>query len=324
MQQPLADVRYIKIPTAPVVPPKIIAVHPPKANPVHPVRLAPAPTRLKTGKRSLKQATDAALVVPTKGRFIEGRQIYPFRDGASYRAITVPLRLIDIQLEAGETIQSTLAGDTLNWRLETAQSGPSAAPITHVFIKPITDDVATNLVITTDRRTYNIDLTVAKEGEPFHHGIAWTYPEKAMQIAKANAQSKHTIGRSNNTSDDIPGNYTVVGGPNASAEATLAHLNFNWTIENAAEQHWLPTKIYDDGRRVIIRFPPDLARRKMPVLSLLTDDNQIEIVNYIQTGTTIIVPYLFDRAMLSAGNNPNDVIFLAKTGIWTPPPKVAQ
>jgi type IV secretion system protein VirB9 len=97
----------------------------------------------------------------------------------------------------------------------------------------------------------------------------------------------------------------------------LARLNFGWTVEGGKGQWWLPKEIYDDGARVILRFTPDIGRRQMPVLSLLTEDNQIEIVNYIQNGTALIVPYLFDRAMLYMSGEPRDRVIIARTGIWT-------
>ena len=58
-----------------------------------------------------------------------------------------------------------------------------------------------------------------------------------------------------------------------------------------------------------------MARRQMPVLSLLTSNNQIEIVNYIQNGSAIIVPYMFDRALLYM--SPDDRVVITRTGVWT-------
>lgn len=322
----LREIRYIEVPTGPVTPPRVVEV--PAPAPTHPLptdvaTAAPAPLAPASlgPKQTLKRALNAATYDDGRGRFVQGRQVYPYFDGAAYAIYATPRRIVDVRLQPGEQILSANAGDTLNWRLEPTLSGAGDSRTVHLFIKPIADESDTNLVVTTDQRTYNLELRVAQAGKPFHHSVSWTYPDDQRAELRSRIEALHQVGRRPRPGEpngpDVAGRYTVVGNPAESVDEALARLNFGWTVEDGKGQWWLPKEIYDDGARVVLRFAPDITRRQMPVLSLLTDDNQIEIVNYIQNGTALIVPYLFDRAMLYMSGDPRERVIIARTGIWT-------
>src|SRR5699024_12819506 len=48
------------------------------------------------------------------------------------------------------------AGDTRRWKITKAFQGSSSNVTPIIHVKPITDNISTNLIITTDRRTYDI------------------------------------------------------------------------------------------------------------------------------------------------------------------------
>lgn len=316
---PGTEVRYIEVPTGPVAPPKIVEV----PAPVPTADLTPIPLPQVSAQRprkNLRDAKAASFYDDARGQFVQGKQIYPFFDGASYKILAAPLRIVDVRLQPGEQILAASAGDTINWRLEPTLSGFGDNQTVHLLIKPINEEADTNLIVTTDRRTYNLELRVSQAGDPFHNSVTWTYPDDDRQSLHDRITALHTTGRTESVTaggavGSEPGRYTVLGSPSSSIDEAVANLNFNWTIEGATDQPWLPTEIYDDGARVILRFRPEMARRQMPVLSLLTSNNQIEIVNYIQNGSAIIVPYMFDRALLYM--SPDDRVVITRTGVWT-------
>ena len=54
------------------------------------------------------------------------------------------------------------------------QSGAASSAGTHVLVKPIAANLSTNLVISTDRRSYHLELTSTEKTYIASH--SWTYP----------------------------------------------------------------------------------------------------------------------------------------------------
>jgi type IV secretory pathway VirB9-like protein len=46
----------------------------------------------------------------------------------------------------------------------------------HILVKPTRPDIATNLVINTDRRTYHLELR-ANAPQVWMASVSWTYPD---------------------------------------------------------------------------------------------------------------------------------------------------
>ncbi|WP_193189003.1 TrbG/VirB9 family P-type conjugative transfer protein [Nisaea sediminum] len=318
----LTEVRYVEVPTGPVVPPRVVEIPVPAATPlndkIRPRELLPYRPHKHPTKRSLKAAVDQATVDPHEGRFNNGHQIYSYAEGQFYTVFAVPERIVDIQLQPGEELLSANLGDSFRWLYQATQSGAGETARTHVFFKPTEEEISTNLVLTTTKRAYHIELISDPANVP-HHSVSWSYPGEQRRDFSRQIAEMYAPGRAshNQPGGGQEGRFTVLGSASESADDALAKLNFNWAIEGGDGQEWLPTEVYDDGARVVLRFAPVMARKQMPVLSLLTAENQVEIVNYIQQGSALIVPYMFDRAVLYMSRDPAQRVFIARTGIWT-------
>ena len=81
---------------------------------------------------------------------------YPY--GHSQPTLTcAPLRACVIELEPGEAVLGLVSGDTERWIIGQTLAGPGGAtPL--VVVKPTDHDLTTNLLITTDRRIYELTL----------------------------------------------------------------------------------------------------------------------------------------------------------------------
>src|SRR2546430_9910068 len=78
---------------------------------------------------------------------------YPY--GLTEAIVTCkPLRVCDIELEAGEEALSVSLGDSSRWLASPAFSGDGEGLTPHVLVKPTELGMATNAAITTTRRTY--------------------------------------------------------------------------------------------------------------------------------------------------------------------------
>ena len=91
--------------------------------------------------------------------FIDAIQIWPYHPGALYQLYAAMGEVTDIALEPGEELSGDPAGgDTERWEVGSAVSGAGATRQVHLLIKPKRPDLSANLVITTNRRTYHLEL----------------------------------------------------------------------------------------------------------------------------------------------------------------------
>ncbi len=124
--------------------------------------LPPPSTRRRADKRpptvQVDAANKAALQEPNTHGYINAIQVYPYTQGALYRLYAAPERVSDIALQPGETLTAVSAGDTVRWVIGDTTSGSGETRRVHVLVKPFAPDLKTNLVITTDRRTYHLQL----------------------------------------------------------------------------------------------------------------------------------------------------------------------
>lgn len=202
------------------------------------------------------------------------------------RILCRPLRVTDVQLEPGERMTSPpYLGDTINWQIYPAVSGSGEYTTYHVMIKPIMPDIATNLVIHTDRRTYTMDLVSHKSNwTPY---VVFTYPDNSTR-----EWADFIRQQNNNQSGDFrdkPG-------------LAVDDLNFDYTAKaNKKGIQWQPLRIWDDGLKTYIEFPSKINAIEAPVVMLLNGKKQ-EVVNYRKTGNYYILDKLIKKAVLTLGS----------------------
>lgn len=202
------------------------------------------------------------------------------------RILCRPLRVTDVQLEPGERMTSPpYLGDTINWQIYPAVSGSGEHTTYHIMIKPTMPDIATNLVIHTDRRTYTMDLISNKNNwTPY---VVFTYPDNAMrewaEFIKPSDTDQLSVRR---------------GGSGLSVD----DLNFDYTAKaNKKGIEWQPLRIWDDGLKTYIEFPGKINAIEAPVVMLLNGKKQ-EVVNYRKTGNYYILDKLIKKAVLTLGS----------------------
>jgi type IV secretion system protein VirB9 len=135
-----------------------------------PLHVPPAWTPSRGGEAAatpvaqVGNANQAARVEPRQAGYFNAIQIYPWSEGALYQVYAAPGQITTIALEPGERLAGTgpiAAGDTARWIIGDTESG--AGRDARVLVKPTRSDISTNLVISTDRRTYLIELNASEE-----------------------------------------------------------------------------------------------------------------------------------------------------------------
>lgn len=212
---------------------------------------------------------DAQLAAPA------GMARLDWTEHAVYPVIATPGRITDIALEPGEALVETgaiAAGDTARWVIGDTTSGAGSSRRVHVLVKPTAPDLATNLLINTDRRTYHLELRAS--ARTWQAQVSWRYP--------------------------TPPAPPVVATPPAPVRAA-GPINHRYRIEGD-HPSWRPLAAHDDGQRVYLTFGADVQFGDLPPLYRLSSDGKTrELINYRIEGRQIVVDRLFDRVELRLG-----------------------
>lgn len=246
---------------------------------------AALPVQAKDPRGPVAAANAAARVQPQLETFQGAVQKFAWTDGGLYQVYGAPGRITDIVLESGEQLTGpgpVAAGDTARWIIGDTESGAGDRRRVHVLIKPTLPGLATNLIINTDRRTYYLELRASTT--TYMASVAWTYPKDAL-LALTKPVAALPISAST---------------PPAPTGTAIADLNFDYRL-TGDRAPWRPTQVFDDGAKVYLIFPADIASGDLPPLLLLDPAGHAELVNYRLEGRRMIVDRLFDRAELRLG-----------------------
>ena len=226
-------------------------------------------------KLIVEKTTLLATQTPRKVKVSGAKTIFNFRDNAVFEVTSSVDHVTDIQLKPGEEITSPpTAGDTVRWSIAVMKSGTGLRQMTHLIIKPLDENVTTNLVVTTDQRVYQVNLV---SGEFHMPVVSWTYPEdfeEATKLAVKRSESQE---------------------PTLSPENL--HFNYKLSGDNVP---WKPVRVFDDGSKTFIQLSPEVKSSEAPALFLIEDGEPL-LVNYRLKGSYYIVDRVFTRAELRVG-----------------------
>lgn len=200
-----------------------------------------------------------------------------------------PLMACEVVLAAGEHINSVVLGDTLRWKVNqfSVGQGADASPI--IAFKPTAEDIATNMTIATDKRIYQFGLMSKADANPVV--VNFWYPN-AMLVALRTARQQQQAKQA-----DVISQMPAVG---------VNHLNFNYILVGDRPT-WAPTKVFDDGIKTFIDFPPSVDRTQLPVLYVFQNGKQA-LINYRYRRPYMIVDGLFTKAQLISGKGSHKTV----------------
>jgi type IV secretion system protein VirB9 len=281
---PLAEIAATPTPEPPRAVEVVTVPEPlPLPGQLKPLAGGPVSSEAADPRRRVGAANAAARVQPTRDGYVNAIQQYPWTEGALYQVYAAPGQVTDIALQEGEQLVGpgpVAAGDTVRWIIGDTVSGSGPTARVHILVKPSRPDIATNLVINTDRRTYHLELRATPS--TYMASVSWTYPRDAL-IA---LQGRNAAGA----------NAAPVA-----AGLDLSALNFRYRIEGDRAP-WRPARVFDDGRQVFIEFAAGIAQGEMPPLFVTGAAGDAELVNYRVQGRYMVVDRLFAAAELRLGD----------------------
>ncbi len=221
----------------------------------------------------------------------DGKVVFAF--GQSMPKLTCsPTRACDVEMQPGEKINKVVLGDKVNWAWQAAESMEKGKSVQHVVIQPRDNNVETNAIITTDRRTYHIRLFAPKEEGVYLNRVGFYYPDELVEswesragaVAAAKAQETNL----------------------RMTEETFApeDLDLDYRISGSAD--FKPLRVYNTGKKVYIVMPKSVMEGgEAPMLVLIDEEGQANVVNVhlkrpVEGGRQKDYLYVVDRLFTTA------------------------
>lgn len=209
-------------------------------------------------------------------------------------------RICTVRLEPGEEITGWSLGDPHGWHRQDYAEGDPAEP-THVLtFQPREEDLRTNTVVVTTRRTYNVELrsTTSETDSPEYQMASFWYPDDIAETrralrAKAKADA-HALQAGRLDIRPLP---------------DPTQLNFDFSVEEPRKRRqrfgWKPNLILSDGHRTFFRLPPVALRSDLPALFEVLPDGSRAPVHAQLHGNWWIAPRALHHAeiLLGVGKN---------------------
>ncbi len=202
--------------------------------------------------------------------------------------VCAPLHLCVLQLEHGEKINDIHLGDTAHWLVSTSLIGSAQDSSYQIAVKPKLYDTATDMVITTNKRMYNVGL-VSQQGASTHV-VNFYYPQETLENALQQTKQQ----------SNTPLQQEIV---DRRTQIAVDHINFNYRLQGDSPR-WRPTRVFDDGNKTFIQMPVIAEHLDLPVLYILRN-KKMALVNYRYKKPYYIVDGLFAKAYLLSGKGAN-------------------
>jgi type IV secretion system protein VirB9 len=193
---------------------------------------------------------DRNRVRPARGE--DGSAVFIF--GATMPVVVcAPLYVCDLMLQAGESVNDLNIGDSVRWRISPATQGTGETAVTHLIIKPSDIGLTTNMVITTNRRTYTIKL-VSRRND-WMPRVSFDYPD-AVRAEWGVYHQRQKAARE---------------AQEAAVVRDMSHPDFSYRI-SGDNPSWQPVRVYAAGGKTYIQYPKEIAHGDLPALVALADD----------------------------------------------------
>jgi type IV secretion system protein VirB9 len=241
----------------------------------------------------IDEANKAARQEPSREGYVDAVQVYPYSSGALYRLYAAPEQVSDIALQPGERLIAVSAGDTVRWVVGDTTSGAGESERVHILVKPVAPALKTNLVITTDRRAYHLELE--SNERTYMAAVSWHYPhDQLIALQKRNEEATRA-------------SWQIID-----SDLSIDRLRFRYEITGDTPP-WRPVRAFDDTRKVYIEFPRRIDQGEAPPLFVVGPDGGTQLVNYRVHGNYYIVDRLFAAAELRLGEAPQQVVRISRT-----------
>lgn len=229
------------------------------------------PARRPTGIESVTKSTEEGTVKPTD--YSHAARIYDYDAGQVYEVYCQVLRTTDIHLEPGEVvIDNPFVSDTDRWIIGAGINQQNGAIIQHLYVQPKQAGLDATLIINTNNRVYHIILK--SYNSVYMPMVKWRYLNSGFPQRFA---------------QDITKDISVATGMDT-IDPRFLSFDYKITFNIFKRPRWLPTRVYDDGKKTYITFDEQTLQMEMPGIF----ENRSDVVNYRVQGNLVIIDKLIE------------------------------
>ncbi len=212
----------------------------------------------------------------------DGKVIFPFGQGMPQLTCS-PERACDIELEPGETPVDVIRGDSAHWVWKPTHSIEGGQTVNHVVLQPNDNDLESNVIITTDRRTYHIKVYAPHTDGVYLNRIGFYYPDDLVSSWESKTGKAAQAAVKEQAANVMP------------AAVSPDKMAFDYKIDGDAD--FRPVRVFNDGERTYIAMPDDIRHSEYPTLSLIDAKGDLMVVEYRRTvdESTGAIYYVVDK-----------------------------
>ncbi len=174
----------------------------------------------------------------------------------------------NIVFDPKEDIQTISVGDRSLWQIIPAGN--------RLFVRPMTDDITTNMTLLTNKRSYEFELkSVSEKNESNVYVVRFSYPDKrdvampepygdfAPEQLKASGEAAPVQGVSSKEEHilKVPASstsgkltQTISDTPASPASIGILPIHFNYSYTYAGPDSIAPLQVYDDGKTTFVKY----------------------------------------------------------------------
>lgn len=218
------------------------------------------------------------------GKYNNSALIYDYDPNTVYMVYLQVGQATDIFLEPGEILNGDLGLSDDRFVYGLAVHYENGKQVQHIVIKPEQSGLDGSLHIYTDRRAYQIRLL--------------SYMNVYTPIVKFNYKTSGMPWQVASSSQNILSLGT------ASEYVDPKYLSFDYKMSYFKKPSWLPTNVYDDGRKTYVVLDESVLQKEMPVCF----ENERDVLNYRVDGNVLIIDKLVEKLTLKINDQKVTVI----------------
>lgn len=209
-------------------------------------------------------------------------QYLDYESGASNIIFVKPGFKTDILLPAGDKLQRITCGDRQRFDIKTYYDKSDLR--WHVYIQPYQHDVTTNIIISTDRHTFQAKLETTELLKPF---VRWDVPDDVY----AGYKDRNVVMDVENVKD----------------------LNFDYDHNGKLSAAWAPLNVFDDKHwNTYLSFEKNILQRINPVILGKSEDGTMVIVPYEKRGDIIVMNKVYKEFDVRVGDHITNYVRTAR------------
>lgn len=196
--------------------------------------------------------------------------VFNYSENSIYEVYSKPDYLTTLRLAPNEKVIFKAGGDTERWMIEEATGGKENR--TYIYIKPLEEDIKTNINIVTDKHSYFINIE-STNGE-YNPLVEWQYPNERKILMNEYEDNSEAIG----TTDLMKLNYRYFWNKNSKLS---------------------PVQVFDNGKKTFIVLKANL--QEMPAFYVKGLDNQLSLVNTKIEGRNVMINSVVKEIHMTLG-----------------------